>query len=174
MKKIILFAALAAFNYANAQTNAYSYAMNTKKLKENAIASIVNAEASVSAINAKALKNFSKHYVSAAGVQWYELKDKGVMCRFFQKGVLNKAYYNAKGSWVGTIASYEESLLPKNIRKSVNSFYPEYLIKLVDEINLSGYETVFAVHIESLKYLKVLRITTDCEMEVIQEMEKQL
>ncbi|HLK31172.1 MAG TPA: hypothetical protein VKT28_21510 [Puia sp.] len=172
MKKIIFIAALAAFSYANAQTESI-YAVNRKTALENANAYFNNFETTSDAVNAKALKNFSNHYASATNAQWSETKEKGMTCRFYIKGILNRAYYNADGSWAGTITSYSETLLPDNIKAMVNNLFPEYSITNVNEVNTSGNQTVFIVYVESMKHIKVLKLTADSDIEVQQELDKQ-
>jgi len=175
MKKIIILAALAAFNYANAQTSLNSYAMNTKTLKENALAAMASSNSDGSAsVNSKALKNFAKNFKNATSAQWSDLKEKGSVCRFYEKGILNRAFYKANGSWLGTITSYEEALLPENIKASVNNYFPEYLITYVNEISMNGYEKVFIINAESIRHYKILRVTTDGEIEVEQDGDKQI
>ena len=87
-------------------------------------------------INAKAIKHFSKDYPDATAAEWSALKDKGFLCRFSYKGVSNRAYYNAKGGWLFTIAGYQEAQLPKDIRTMVKRIYYDYAITFVNEISL--------------------------------------
>jgi hypothetical protein len=175
MKKIIILAAIAAFNYAHAQSTERVYAINTKTLKENALASMAASSSDGSAaVNSKALKNFAKNFKEPSSAQWSDLKEQGSVCRFYEKGILHKAFYSANGSWLSTITSYEEALLPENIKAIINNSYPEYLITYVNEVSMKGYENVFIVNVESIRHLKVLKVTADGEIEVAQEGDKQI
>ena len=173
MKKTIIIAALATFNYVNAQTGSSTYAVNMKTAKENAYAYFSKFENTDVTVNSKALKNFSSHYASATNVQWSNLEKNGSVCHFYLKGILNKAFYNSAGVWTGTITTYEEVLLPDNIKAIVDANYPEYVISLVNEINKPHYQSVFVIELQSLKFIKEIRITQDGELDVMQEFEKQ-
>ncbi len=171
MKKLFFLAAIysvATFNNVQAQTEMNTYAVKTSNTGSNIMD--VGSNETVKTINAKAIRNFSKVYHEATTVEWSQLKDKGVVCRFSYKGILNRAYYNSNGDWLFTIASYEEPQLPKNIRSVVKSTYYDYAITFVNEINLSKNRTIYLVQVRDGKSLKILRIADD-EMEAIQEFE---
>jgi hypothetical protein len=172
MKKLFFLAAIssvATFNNVKAQTEMNTYAVNTSKTGSNTTGVASNGTAKT--INAKAIKNFSKDYHEATTAEWSQLKDKGFMCRFSYKGVLNRAFYSSNGSWLGTISSYQEAQLPKDIRAIVKRTYYDYAITFVNEINLSENRTTYLVYVEDEKSIKILRIADD-EMEVFKEIEK--
>jgi hypothetical protein len=175
MKKLLFIAAIssaATFSYAYAQTDMNTYAANTSNTsKTESGISGATRNATGETINAKAIKNFAKVYREASTAEWSQLKDKGFMCSFLSRGILSRAYYGSNGSWLYTIASYQEAQLPKNIRGIVKSAYYDYTISFVNEINLSENRTIYLVQIQFENMLKVLRVTDD-EMEVIQELKK--
>src|SRR5258708_17981197 len=108
-----------------------TYAVKTSNTGSNIMG--VGSNETVKTINAKAIRNFSKVYHEATTVEWSQLKDKGVVCRFSYKGILNRAYYNSNGGWGFSIASFHEAQIPKNIRKNIKINYYEYAITFVYE-----------------------------------------
>lgn len=165
MKKLFFLAAISSltmFNNVRAQTEMNMYAFN--------ISGAVSSDRIDNTINAKAIKHFSKDYPSATAAEWSSLKDKGFLCRFSYKGVSNRAYYDARGGWLFTIAGYQEAQLPKDIRSMVKGVYYDYAITFVNEISLSDDRKIFLVEVKDEKRIKILRIADD-EMEVIQEFE---
>lgn len=173
MKKTIIFAALVAFNYVNAQTGSDTYALNMKTAKENAYAYVSKFENADVTINSKAIKNFSARYAKATNVQWSDLQKNGSVCRFYVEGILNKAFFNNAGVWTGTITTYEGVLLPDNIKEIVDANYPEYVITQVNELSKPRYRPVFVIQLQSLKFIKEISVTEDGDLQLMQEFEKQ-
>ena len=172
MKKLLLLTTLAAFNYVSAQSIEGVYAINTKNLKENAVASIADANAVDAAANSKALKHFAKNYRNASNAQWFELDHKESLCVFHEKGSLNRAYYRRNGAWVGTVRTYQEELLPEEIRTMVNDAYPCKAISFVQEVDINATDPIYFVQVQDQKTIKFLRIQ-DGEMELTKEFKKQ-
>ena len=171
MKKLLFLAAIsfvAASNHVRAQSEMNNYAFDNFNVVSNTSGVAGNGTADM--INAKAIKNFSRDYPYATAAEWSPLKDKGFLCRFSYKGVSERAYYNAGGGWLFTIAGYQEAQLPKDIRSMVKGVYYDYAITFVNEISLSDDRKIFLVQVKDDKRIKILRIADD-EMEVIQVFE---
>src|SRR5258708_36492993 len=92
-----------------------TYAVKTSNTGSNIMG--VGSNETVKTINAKAIRNFSKVYHEATTVEWSQLKDKGVVCRFSYKGILNRAYYNSNVGLPFNITIYHE---PPYLKKSWN------------------------------------------------------
>ena len=120
------------------------------------------------AISAKALRDFSATYHSASGAQWSQLKDRGFMCVFQMNGVGCRAYYDAGGSWLYTMAGYQEEHLPAHIRETVHTSYYGYTISFVQEITMNRLQTIYLVQISRGKTLKILRVTAE-DLEELEE-----
>jgi hypothetical protein len=171
MKKIILFAAVIAFNYASAQMSSNSTVLNSKTQKQYGYDQSVNMEPSKSEVHAKAISHFTSNHPNASSAQWTALEDKSAVCRFYENENLQRAYYNPKGKWSGTISTYKHSLLPGNIKRMAEISYPEYVIKLVNEVKVPNLPSVYILHVESLKYFKLLRATNEDGIAVVQDFE---
>jgi hypothetical protein len=124
----------------------------------------------ISDINAKALKQFSKTFKTAANASWYETKDGGFVAKFRQDGIETRANYDRKGNWSGTVRTYTEENLPKEVRHMVKSTYYDYSIFLVQEVTV-GDKTAYLVKIEDASTLKTIRVI-DGEMDVYEDFKK--
>ncbi|MBS1667378.1 MAG: hypothetical protein JST58_08380 [Bacteroidetes bacterium] len=171
MKKIIFFAAVMAFNYANAQIGSNTNVMNSKTEKNTEYNSPANNESSNEEVGSKVMKHFSNRYPNAINAQWSVHNNKTAVCRFYENDILHRVYYNTNGRWSGTVTTYQHFLLPENIKIMVSAMFPEYVIKLVKEVNKPNHHPVYVLHAQSLKYLKILRATDEEGIEVIQNFE---
>src|SRR6266542_4912045 len=79
--------------------------------------------------------------------------------------------YNKKGKWIYTIQQYSLDNLDKNIIDRVRSVYYEYGVTSIQKIEQPGMETVYAVHLENTKSIKLIRLTND-DMESVQDFTK--
>jgi len=79
--------------------------------------------------------------------------------------------YNKKGKWIYTIQQYSLDNLDKNIIDRVRSVYYEYGVTSIQKIEQPGMETVYAVHLENTKSIKLIRLTND-DMELVQDFTK--
>lgn len=131
-----------------------AYNMETKSAKAT-----VPPGYSVTNINSKAVKNFSKSYKNNAA--WFEITD-GYMAVFNEGGIKTKVYYDKKGRLIGQIRSYEEDKLPRDIRHQVRSKYYDFHINYVNELTALK-TTVYLVKIEDERSFKTIRVA-DGEM----------
>ena len=79
--------------------------------------------------------------------------------------------YNKKGKWVYTIQQYSLDNLDKNIIDRVRSVYYDYGVTSIQKVDQPGMETVYVVHLENEKSIKLVRLTDD-EMELVQDLIK--
>ena len=121
-------------------------------------------------INARALKQFSKTFKSAANASWYQTAQGGYTAKFRQDGIETRVDYDRKGNWSGTIRTYTQENLPKEIRHIVKSTYYDYNIFLVQEVTV-GNTTAYLVKIEDAATFKTIRVI-DGEMDVYESYRK--
>jgi len=163
--------AIALFTHANAQIAKASLEMNVKEYVYNEARAdlALDKEVNVANVHSRALKDLGKNYKDAAKANWLQIKD-GFVARFKEDGVEIKAYYDRKGRWNGTIRTYAEGKLPKDIRKMVKSIYYDYSIIQVNEVTV-GEKTAYLVRVEDQDTFKTLRII-DGEMEIYEDYKK--
>jgi len=83
----------------------------------------------------KALKNFHRSYRKAVNPDWSMTRNGWFVCRFSQKEFTRRAFYDARGDWKYSIASYGEDHLPFSVKYQVKLAYPKYQILVVHEID---------------------------------------
>jgi hypothetical protein len=131
-----------------------------------------NATANVSGISARAIKEFGKQYKNTTNQHWNVISD-GFTAKFTDNEVVNTIYYDTKGRWSGSLKSYPENKMDREIRDIVKSKYYDYNIIVVSEVETlksQGMPT-YVVCLEDKKSVKWLRIY-DGDMEVWKEFSK--
>jgi hypothetical protein len=121
--------------------------------------------------NLKAVSSFNKDYNLAKEVQWFELTNKSLMCRFFLNNMLHRAFYTPHGNWMYTTSGYDGSKLDKTIADRIKSVYFDYTIVYADQIDLVNGKTFYIVELQNESSIRKLRVNED-EMEVVQEFPK--
>ena len=164
---------IALFGSAYAQNGDFSFsstkATSGKFVFNEATAEQGLSDVNIADINARALKEFSKTFKTAANATWYEIKD-GFIAKFKDDGIETRVGYNHKGRWMSTIRTYTEANLPRDVRRLVKSTYYDYSIFLVQEVTV-GDKTVYLVKIEDADTLKTIRVI-DGEMDVYEDYKK--
>jgi hypothetical protein len=117
-------------------------------------------------ISMKAVRDFTQSNKLAENVHWYKVSD-GLMAYFTESGIKTKTGYDAKGNWLYTIRSYDETMLPKAIRAQVKSVYYDYAITWANEIT-KGQQIIYIVHLQDKAGYKNIRV---CEGEEMEETE---
>jgi hypothetical protein len=172
MKTLLFLAAFVTTISVQAQGTDYAYCFNAKNFKANILESMARTDAdATTSISTKTLKNFSKEFHNATNAEWFQLKNSETMCRFFENGILNWAFYQSKGNIIASVKGYSEKDLPADVRRSIKSTYYDYNITFTQQINMPGVETVYIVHLEDAQTIKVLRLQGD-EIDVLQELKK--
>jgi hypothetical protein len=132
----------------------------------NLIANPGNAAVS---INSKAVKDFTKTYKNAGDARWFVITD-GFLAEFNQDGIKTKVFYDRKGRCAGSLRSYQEDQMPRDIRHQVKSHYYDFNIYYVQEVTVAD-KIAYLVKIEDKTSLKTIRVL-DGEMTEIEAFEK--
>ena len=120
--------------------------------------------------NSKAIKDFKARFQKVDNATWYSDQD-GFTSYFVKNGYGNRAFYNKKGQWQFSLILYAEDQLPVDLRASVKSKYFDLAITLIEEVHsIDG--MVYIVHLEDKSNIKILRLSNDAEMEILQEISK--
>ena len=160
MKKIItaaftLFALTTVYAQAPSETDAAISLADRSTVHPDA----VYKKKSPYSVHIKAIRNLYDRYGDANNETWYST-DYGFRAKFKQDGISFMADYNKRGEWLNTIKTYDETRLPKDIRRKVRQEYYDYHIFLVQEFNRSN-DTVYLVKIEDDRTWKTLWVTDD-------------
>jgi len=152
---------IALFCSANAQTKMFNGNLSTSPAKEVVLSEDVPGIESTgsysSAMNSKALRNFSKSFKEAGNASWSQTED-GFKAEFMDQDVKTKVFYDRKGRLVASVKSYSEDNLPKEVRHLVKSNYYDYNIFHVQEVT-AGNKTAYLVKIEDKTSIKTIRVT---------------
>ncbi len=122
-------------------------------------------------INSRALKDFQLRFDKVEDARWFSDKD-GFVSFFMQNGYGNRAYYDKKGRWQFSLLLYGEDKLPHDIRASVKSAYFDLAVTTVEEVQ-GIYGMAYIVHLEDKSNLKVLRVNSYGEMDILLELVKE-
>jgi len=126
--------------------------------------------ADLSAVNAKAIKDFASKFGQGLNETWYKISD-GFVSNFKVDGFANRVFYDTKGRWRYTVKSYGEKKLPRDIRSIVKSTYYDYTIKLVEEVQ-SADNLVYIIHQEDEKTIMNIRVSKDGDMDILEQFTK--
>ena len=110
-------------------------------------------------ISRKALKNFANTHRSIKDEKWLQAKD-GCIVRFINEGINTNISYDRKGNWFGSVKSYGEEKLPRDIRHIVKSDYYDYMILSIQEIETIDSKGVptYIINMQSNTEIKIVRI----------------
>jgi hypothetical protein len=126
--------------------------------------------AAASTINLHAIKDFKERFSNAKDERWYAI-DKGFLAYFSLDGCRERTYYDSKGRWQASLIYTDEHKLPGYIRDIVRRAYYDLPITSVTVIEVPGH-VVYQVLVEDKANLKVLRVSEEGEMDVINEFTK--
>ena len=101
---------------------------------------------------------------------WFS-DQNGFMSYFIKNGYGNRVFYDRKGHWQFSLILYAEDQLPVDLRASVKARYFDLAITLIEEVQTND-GMVYIVHLEDKSNIKILRLSKDAEMEILQEMTK--
>ena len=122
-------------------------------------------------INAKAIKDFQGRFNGASNTMWFT-DDNGFVSYFVKDGYGNRAFYDKKGRWQYSLLFYGEDKLPRDIRATVKSTYFDFAITLVEEVQTTE-GMAYLIHVEDKSNIKILRVSKDGEMDIMQELTKE-
>jgi hypothetical protein len=127
--------------------------------------------ADIKNVNARAMRDFRQRFNDPRNVLWFT-DQNGFTSYFMQDGYGNRAFYGKNGTWQYSLIFYNEDKLPREIRAAVKSVYFDYSITMVEEVQTNeGMAYIF--HLEDRLNLKILKVTKDGEMEMLQELTKE-
>ena len=166
-------------NVAQAQNSAGPLAFYETKSFHSSIRHVADLTKRVSILkdvkeeknfNSKAKRDFRARFQKVDNAIWFSDKN-GFMSYFIKNGYGNKVFYDRKGRWQFSLILYAEDQLPIDLRASVKSRYFDFAITLIEEVQ-TNYGMVYIVHLEDKSNIKILRLSNDAEMEILQEMTK--
>jgi len=120
--------------------------------------------------NSKAVRDFQSRFQKAENVIWYSDQD-GFISYFTKNGYVNRVYYDRKGHWQSSLILYSEDQLPVSLRNAVKVRNTGFAIKLIEEVQTSD-GMVYIVHLEDKSNIRILIVSKDAEMEILQEFTK--
>ena len=120
--------------------------------------------------NSKAIRDFQTRFQKVDNAMWFS-DQNGFMSYFIKNGYGNRVFYDRKGHWQFSLILYAEDQLPVDLRASVKARYFDLAITLIEEVHTND-GMVYIVHLEDKSNIKILRLSNDAEMEILQEMTK--
>lgn len=129
------------------------------------------ALASIKSVNEKMFTHFNRNFSNAKNIV-VSTEGSETRISYQLNGVASSTRYNAKGKWLLTISHYDESLLASDLRSSIESSYPGFLVAgTAVEISIGDKKATF-VMIENKKEWKRIRVV-DGEMDIYEAYRKQ-
>ena len=134
---------------------------------ENVFSTESTARINEASVHIKAARHFRKHYKDVATEVWSG-GVHGYTVRFLEGQVLTTLRYTRFGQLIHSMKRYNESLMPKEVRRIVKPVYYDYSIVVVYEMmgDLSTLPTYYVHLKDGLKY-KIVKVYWN-EMEEIQ------
>ena len=132
--------------------------------------SILNDAPEGKDFNSKAIRDFQTRFQKVDNATWFS-DQHGFVSYFIKNGYGNRAFYDTKGRWQFSLILYGEDQLPVDLRASVKAKYFDLAITLIEEVQTNS-GMVYIVHLEDKSNLKILRLSNDAEMEILQEITK--
>ncbi|HLA57522.1 MAG TPA: hypothetical protein VK622_02115 [Puia sp.] len=120
--------------------------------------------------NSKAIRDFQVRFQKVDNAIWFSDRS-GFVSYFIKNGYGNRVFYDKKGHWQFSLILYAEDQLPVDLRAAVKSRYFDLAITLIEEVHTNN-GMVYIVHLEDKSNIKILRLSNDAEMEILQEMTK--
>jgi hypothetical protein len=157
---VVIISALAITKTTNAQSSNVTGAFEHHNYTV-AIDKLMPArdKAANDAINAKALRDFGKYYKGAPGVTWHK-NEHGYTACFVLNDINTAVYFDKKGRWQGSLKTYDEANLDRNVRGVVKSKYYDYKILNVQEVETidSGDTPTYLVYLKDHSDFKLARV----------------
>jgi hypothetical protein len=125
---------------------------------------VIAANADLAREHKQAFMAWAIMYRNVTDVDGLALKDKNVVFAWKENGARYRAFFTDKGIWLHTVVSYEEELLPEQVKQLIRSTYTKLPISYVDEVRAPDLNTVYRVQLQDEKKLVILKVAGD-EME---------
>lgn len=132
--------------------------MNNVYKNGNTKAVVDSKTIELSMVNPKALKNFRKVY-KVHDEKWSTGKDC-IAATYGSKDIACTVYFDKKGHWVGSLKTYHENKLAKNIKTMILQGYDDYEILTVHEVETMAASVlpIYIVTIQNDKNMKLIRV----------------
>lgn len=127
-------------------------------------------EATLGKTAARAIKDFKSRFTKVADEHWSHAS-KGSSVYFTSNGFKIRAYYDARGNWQGSMKYCDESQLPHFIRDVIRRTYYDLAITTVIIAEVPDH-VAYVVDLEDPRTLKVVRVSEDGELDVLQDLTK--
>lgn len=170
---------LTTANQAQAQNVAGHVAFYETKTFHSSIRRIADFTNHVAALNdvaegkdfnSKAIKDFQLRFQKVDNAMWFS-DQNGFVSYFIKNGYGNRVFYDRKGHWQFSLILYSEDQLPVDLREAMKARYFDLSITLIEEVQTNN-GMVYIVHLEDKSNIKILRLSSDAEMEILQEFTK--
>ena len=120
--------------------------------------------------NSKAIRDFHVRFQKVDNAMWFS-DQNGFMSYFLKNGYGNRVFYDRKGHWQFSLILYTEDQLPLDLRSAVKARYFDLAITLIEEVQTND-SMVYIVHLEDKSNIKILRLSKDSEIDILQELTK--
>jgi hypothetical protein len=121
-------------------------------------------------INAKATKDFRTRFANTGNAMWFS-DAEGFVSYFIKDGYEDRAFYDKKGRLIYSQIFYGENKLSRDIKVLVRSFYSEFAIYGVEEVQTTD-DLVYIIHLEDKSRIRIVKVKKDGEIETVQELIK--
>jgi hypothetical protein len=121
-------------------------------------------------INSKAIRDFQIRFQKVKDALWFS-DQNGFMSYFMKNGYGNRVFYDRKGHWQFSLILYSEDQLPADLRDAVKARYSDLSITLIEEVQTNN-GMVYVVHLENKANIRIIRLSSDGEMDILQEFTK--
>jgi hypothetical protein len=140
--------------------------VGTASAQNNLVAAVPAATSAAAPAGAQVIHLNSADIATrvVSDVQRSELKDKTVLLAWNEDGARYRAFFTAGGTWLHTLVSYENALLPAKVGTLVKGTYHNLRISFVDEVRTPGQPTVYRIQLEDNQKLVIVNVAGD-EME---------
>ena len=119
-------------------------------------------------INLHAIRDFMNRFKEVSNEKWYGVEG-GFVAKFKAGNIAAMVTYRKNGEWLYTINSFDQELMPEEVRLLVKQTYHNYDILHVKEIEVPKQDSpIFLVYIQNTTTIKILRVQ-DGQMEVLHD-----
>lgn len=109
-------------------------------------------------INMHAMRDFINRFKEVSNEKWYGIEG-GFVAKFKTGNMVTMVTYRKNGEWLYTINSFDQELMPQEVRLLVKQTYSNYDILHVKEIEVPKQDSpIFLVYIQNTTTIKILRV----------------
>jgi len=170
---VVTIVTIAMLSYANARQIGINFIHNKHiEYKEDTSTtyepSIGTNTLKLNNINIHVMRDFLYRYKDVNSEKWYGVEG-GFVARFINGDIATTVTYKSNGEWLYTINSYDNKIMPEELRILVKRAYTGYDILHINEIEAPHHDSpIFLVYIQNTTTIKILRIS-EGEMEILHD-----